>query len=60
MRDEYTEYDDPEGDTDERMIQEGWHIVTSGIELTDLEGRNRTLVKRSEDRLSRKSRQRLS
>jgi hypothetical protein len=40
---------DPEGDTDERMKAEGWHIIDSRIELIDSHGRNRTIVKRSSE-----------
>ena len=47
-RDEY-EALDPEGDTDEMMKAEGWHITDSRIELTDSHGMNRTIVKRSSE-----------
>jgi hypothetical protein len=43
--DEYAKYD-PEGDTDERMKMQGFHIVESKLELTDSQGRNRTIFKR--------------
>jgi DNA-directed RNA polymerase subunit RPC12/RpoP len=43
--DDYSKYD-PEGDTDERMKAQGWHIIDSRIELTDSQGRNRTAVRR--------------
>jgi len=49
MEDDYDKYD-PEGDYDERMRMQGWHIVESRIELTDSQGRNRTLVRRNSNR----------
>lgn len=45
--DSYEKYD-PEGDYDERMKMEGWHIISSEIQLTDSSGNNRTIVKRTE------------
>jgi hypothetical protein len=47
--DQQSDYDryDPEGDTDERMKLQGWHIIESKLELTDRQGNNRTIVKRT-------------
>lgn len=45
--DDYEKYD-PEGDADERMKMEGFHIIESRIELVDSSGMNRTIVKRDQ------------
>lgn len=47
VEDEYEKYD-PEGDTDFRMEREGFHIISSEIQLTDSSGMNRTIVKRNQ------------
>ena len=47
IEDEYEKYD-PEGDTDLRMEREGFHIISSEIQLTDSSGMNRTIVKRNQ------------
>lgn len=46
IEDEYEKYD-PEGDTDLRMEREGFHIISSEIQLTDSSGMNRTIVRRN-------------
>lgn len=46
-RDTYEKYD-PEPGEDERMKMQGFHIISSEIQLTDSSGNNRTIVKRNQ------------